>query len=89
MGCAVLFDDKGKAEGFICGKSIKPCHFCGAMTDYLCDYPIGNSKTCDLPLCDKHANKSGGDVDFCPIHYAQFKGKPEVGERTNIHRIRG
>jgi hypothetical protein len=34
----------------------------------LCDYPLGNGKTCDKPLCDCCAVNVGPDRDYCPKH---------------------
>src|SRR5947209_5504430 len=36
---------------FVCGRNVKVCG-CGDMADYLCDAPIGDGKTCDLPICE-------------------------------------
>ena len=52
---------------FVCGEGIQPCHVCGAAADFLCDYPIGNGKTCDLPLCNEHRQHIG-IYDYCPAH---------------------
>lgn len=60
------------------------CNFCGE--DYyggkLCDFPVGNGRTCDAQMCDECARTLGsqasdagnglkrlGDtIDVCPIH---------------------
>lgn len=52
---------------FVCGSGIRPCHVCGAVADYLCDQPIGDGKTCDLPLCNKHRHHVG-IYDYCETH---------------------
>jgi len=41
------------------------------MAVALCDYPVGQRKTCDQPLCEKHSIKQGTewqDIHFCPTH---------------------
>lgn len=48
---------------------------CGAIADALCDYPIGKGKTCDIGMCEEHRNRAGEDVDFCPVHIAEYRGK--------------
>lgn len=52
---------------FVCGQGIRPCHICGAVADYLCDQPIGDGKTCDLPLCNEHRHHVGF-YDYCENH---------------------
>lgn len=52
---------------FVCGKGIQPCANCGQLADFLCDYPIGGAKTCDLPICHQ-CRIHIGKYDFCPIH---------------------
>ena len=42
---------------------------CMASTDFLCDYPVGDGRTCDLPLCRSHAYQVGDDVHYCPNHF--------------------
>jgi hypothetical protein len=59
---------------FMCGKGLVSCAFCGHLAEYYCDYPIGDGRTCDLPLCKehkKHRPDIGVDIDYCPHH----KGK--------------
>jgi len=34
----------------------------------LCDFPIGNGKTCDRVLCLKCAHHVEPDLDYCPPH---------------------
>jgi hypothetical protein len=41
---------------------------CGRWSSKLCDWPTGNGKTCDRPLCDECAVKGGREIDFCPSH---------------------
>jgi len=51
----------------VCGSGIQPCSNCGEVADFLCDYPVGEGKTCDLHLCRK-CRTHVGKFDFCPIH---------------------
>lgn len=52
---------------FVCGKGIQACDNCGQVSDYLCDYPVGDGKTCSLHIC-KQCRIHIGRYDFCPIH---------------------
>lgn len=33
----------------------------------LCDYPLGNGKTCSAKICGEHRMKAG-QLDHCPAH---------------------
>lgn len=57
MGCALTFidPDTGEPKGFVCGEGVIPCSVCGIVAEHLCDYPLGEGKTCDAPLCCNHA----------------------------------
>lgn len=57
---------------FVCGDGVQPCHSCGKVADWLCDYPVGVGKTCDLPICDQ-CRTHVGIYDFCPIHQESNK----------------
>lgn len=59
----------------VCGSGnftalIHGCAVCDGLAEYLCDYPMGEGKTCDLNLCSVHAVKQPGGfpLDFCPAH---------------------
>ena len=55
----------------MCGEEIRPCEFCGHVADFFCDAPIGDGRTCDLPLCRDHKYHRpdiGIDIDYCPHH---------------------
>ncbi|CAP44746.1 hypothetical protein [Bordetella petrii] len=55
---------------FLCGKLGPHCaaEKCGDVGTNLCDYPVGEGKTCDLPLCDSHAYEVAPNVHYCPGH---------------------
>jgi hypothetical protein len=40
------------------GTGITACG-CGMVAGFLCDYPMGRGKTCDAPLCGRHAISQG------------------------------
>jgi hypothetical protein len=90
MPCEWLKTPDGVVMHIKCGRSRGPkrhCKFC--HEDYyggkLCDFPVGNGRTCDAQMCDGcartlgtqesdigHGMKRLGDtIDVCPIHREQ------------------
>ena len=63
----------GGGYAIVCtrGRKAKPCAFCGKPSDKLCDWPVGNGKTCDKPCCVKCSRHVGPDQDFCKDHEGQ------------------
>jgi hypothetical protein len=55
-------------EIHIRGDGIVACCQCGYVADKPCDFPMGKGKTCDAPLCEKHAVAQAHEIDFCPQH---------------------
>lgn len=55
-------EEASGAESFICGEGVVPCTCCAMLSEYLCDWPMGDGKTCDAPLCDVHAMAPQVDV---------------------------
>jgi len=55
---------------FLCGDLGPHCaaENCAASTAYLCDYPVGDDKTCDLSLCNSHAYEVAPNIHYCPGH---------------------
>lgn len=47
------------------------CKICGTFAEVLCDAPLGESKTCDMPLCSGCARTIGDDLHVCPTHFEQ------------------
>jgi hypothetical protein len=63
---------------FVCGDfKIEACA-CGHTADFLCDYPMGRGKTCDLALCGCCRESIGEERDLCRVHAAQFRGAAVV-----------
>lgn len=67
--------DEGGNTQFYCGSGVVEVCKCGHMADFLCDYPSGRGKTCDLPLCQDCRFNIGEERDLCEIHWHMFKGK--------------
>lgn len=63
---------KDGARGFLCGDFGPHCTAadCGDVSEYLCDYPVGDERTCDLPFCASHAYEVAPDIHYCPGHLA-------------------
>lgn len=70
MGCAKFWGD---GLSFVCGDHIVQCSECNFVADYLCDFPMGDNKTCDAVLCGNHAHYIGEEKHLCPVHAAIFK----------------
>jgi len=64
---------------FLKGELGEPCSDCGWVTDYLCDFPVGEDKTCDRRLCEDHAHRVSDDIHYCETHFKMWdnftKGK--------------
>ena len=68
------------------------CVVCGVKgADRLCDWPVGNGKTCDRPLCRRCARhpvpefgkEESADTDYCPEHMAMYKARSVHKERIS------
>lgn len=55
---------------FLCGDLGQHCTAdqCYAVSTHLCDYPVGDGKTCDMPLCDSHAYEVAPNLHYCQGH---------------------
>ena len=58
---------------FICG-SMEGVEYCAhkeclGFNEFLCDYPIGEERTCDYGMCVDHSNQVGEDLHYCKAHY--------------------
>lgn len=76
MPCYLLRNKDGQPMGHLCGNLGPHCGCCGGVSGFLCDYPVGEGKTCDRPLCDHCAAEVAPDVHYCPGHakeWADFK----------------
>jgi len=53
----------------VCIRPRKPkCIVCGMYAGFLCDFDIGEGKTCDNPVCAQHRVRIALNVDHCPEH---------------------
>jgi hypothetical protein len=62
----------GGSAAIVCRShtSSRHCSVCkrALKTWKLCDFPTGNGKTCDKPLCQACAHHCELDLDYCPNH---------------------
>jgi hypothetical protein len=58
---------------FLCGDLGPQCTACGDVSNVLCDYPVGDEKTCDRALCSACTEEVAPDVHYCAGHLAVFR----------------
>lgn len=57
---------------FLKGELGEPCSDCNWIHEYLCDFPVGNDKTCDRLMCEEHAMRISDDIHYCHTHYLMW-----------------
>lgn len=74
MSCYTGFTKSGE-RFFLCGDLGPYCadHRCADVGTNLCDYPVGDGKTCDMPICDNHAFEAAPNVHYCPGHALKWR----------------
>ena len=77
MACrtAKIEIDGGISRLWMCGEIFDGsliCRVCGDLADALCDYPLGNDRTCDSALCNSDARHIKGDLHYCPEHATEY-----------------
>lgn len=74
MPCNPLKDADGRVVGFACSrgprKKAPRCLYCGRENagTILCDFDVGNGRTCDRAMCPGCAVHVGPNRDHCPDH---------------------
>ena len=58
---------------FICGDLGEHCADCSALGEFLCDFPVGEGKTCDRPICEQHAHEIGPELHYCKAHHQMWQ----------------
>lgn len=64
--------ERGDATMFLCGDLGPHCADCAAPSDNLCDYPVGDGKTCDRSICEDHSHDIADDVHYCRGHWIMW-----------------
>lgn len=69
--CIPFTDDQGRVVAFACTRGRRPpkCCACNSRGTFLCDFPMGSTKTCDRSICPEHAQRQGPDRHYCPEHW--------------------
>ena len=73
MACYTKKNKSGQV--FLSGDLGPHCadHRCSWVSAFLCDYPVGDGKTCDRPLCSDHAYEVAPEIHYCDSHHATWK----------------
>lgn len=80
MTCYTLYDKDRKPVGHLCGDFGVHCKECGDVGDeFLCDYPVGEGKTCDAHLCNFHAHEVAPNTHYCSGHFEKWNKFVENG----------
>ena len=87
MPCDFVALPDGGAAIVCTGGRRRRCAFCDASSTKLCDGPPPEGKrrkTCDRPLCPRHAaHVDGQDLDFCPEHRGLAGGQEDRPARAD------
>ena len=87
MPCRVVAMPGG-GNAIVCGpRQRAPRCKCGSRrgANLLCDWKVGEGRTCDAPLCSACTTSPAPDKDLCPEHAAQWRARsskpltPETG----------
>ena len=79
MPCHKITGDKVLI--FLCGMpgAFTRCGWCGRDGTRLCDYPVGDGKTCDRHACPRCMKRVGRNKDYCPLHKAKARTATRPG----------
>jgi hypothetical protein len=88
MGCAIFRTADRQGIGFMCGEGVRyePCRDCPVDSEYYCDFPVSEWKTCDAPLCEAHAYEVAEKIHYCKGHYElwmKFVDSGGIKEKLN------
>jgi hypothetical protein len=56
----------------LCGDFGPHCADCMGVADNLCDYPVGDNKTCDRQICERHSHDIAPNMHYCEHHHAEW-----------------
>jgi hypothetical protein len=71
MATYICDDENGRI--FLTGDMGPHCSDCAWVGELLCDYPVGDGKTCDRTVCVKHGYEGAPDIHYCKSHYEEWK----------------
>ena len=85
--------DLPEGRMFICGDLGPHCTECQDAAGFLCDFPVGEGKTCDRDLCEVHASEVAPDLHYCTAHMGMWTAYRESGgvrrELENVVPFKG
>lgn len=97
MACVQIIE-KGVVIGHMCGQDgddirLDQCYECGSNwpeAEFLCDFPVGQDKTCDRVLCKACSKLVGRDMHYCPTHYVEYREykKSSAGRKEILKAVR-
>lgn len=61
---------------------------CAGISAYLCDWPTGDGKTCDAPLCEAHAHQVGKNKHYCQGHYARHRAQNPQPDLLGVEEVK-
>ena len=72
---------EGGGKAFLCGDLGPHCgdSQCADVGENLCDYPVGDSRTCDMPICHGHSFEVAPNMHYCPAHTTMWREFKESG----------
>lgn len=80
IGYIGTWEDYCRAKGpdvgqtmFICGDLGPHCADCAGFGEFLCDYPVGDGKTCDRSICSEHAIEIAPELHYCNAHHQMWQ----------------
>lgn len=79
MPCYPIYDKDRKPIGHLCGDLGPQCVDCGDIAENLCDYPVGDGKTCDRNICDHHSHEVAPNVHYCDGHIKEWQAFRDAG----------
>lgn len=71
--CIVEESAEGNLRFFCYSEPVPVCADCPGPGDYLCDYPVGEDKTCDRQMCEVHAHQIAEEVHYCDAHFEMWQ----------------
>lgn len=94
MACYTIHLEGG-GTAFLCGKLGPHCGDANRrdVGEYLCDFPVSDGRTCDMPLCHRHAFEAAPGLHYCPGHTTLWREFREAGgvsrELANVVPYKG
>jgi hypothetical protein len=73
--------------GWICTSGPRPpvCKYCGRLAGFQCDgAQPGTKKTCDVHLCEQHAQQVGEDLHLCADCFGKDSRWPKAVRQKEL-----